>query len=214
MDAASLAGGNTINSSTGEVVWDATWGDTSTITVTATGCQGPKTADHIVLVSENVESPIFVLGDSSSRCIDEETRVFGAESENSTIVTYTLDATSISNGLVFYDSIGAIYFPDGCSGTATITATGEGCGGDQSSTHVITTAERAAVNDKTSLTKNDSVTINVTDNDICDIDSSTVTSISGPDNGTVTISSNGDIKYVPSTDFAGVDTTFTTVFAV
>lgn len=51
LDAASLAGGNTINSSTGEVTYTALWSWKSIITATATGCNGPKTADHVVGVN-------------------------------------------------------------------------------------------------------------------------------------------------------------------
>ena len=36
-----LAGGNTINSSTGDVTYVAGWSGTSTITASAAGCNGP-----------------------------------------------------------------------------------------------------------------------------------------------------------------------------
>jgi len=48
LDASSLAAENTIDSSTGEVTYSADWTGTSTITVSAIGCNGPKTAAHIV----------------------------------------------------------------------------------------------------------------------------------------------------------------------
>ncbi|MDI6051140.1 Ig-like domain-containing protein, partial [Flavobacterium sp. XS2P24] len=51
LDAASIAGGNTINNLTGEVTFVASWNDITTITATATGCNGPLTSDHIVLNS-------------------------------------------------------------------------------------------------------------------------------------------------------------------
>jgi hypothetical protein len=52
LDAASLAAGNTINSSTGLVNFAAGWAGTSTITATAMGCNGPNpnTASHAVSV--------------------------------------------------------------------------------------------------------------------------------------------------------------------
>jgi len=51
LDAASLAGGNTINSSTGEVTYIALWSWKSIITASASGCNGTKTADHVVGVN-------------------------------------------------------------------------------------------------------------------------------------------------------------------
>ena len=51
LDDASLAGGNTINSSTGVVTYTALWSWKSIITATATGCNGPKTATHVVGVN-------------------------------------------------------------------------------------------------------------------------------------------------------------------
>ena len=46
LDAASLSGGNIIESVTGVVTYDADWSGTSIITVTASGCSGPTTATH------------------------------------------------------------------------------------------------------------------------------------------------------------------------
>jgi hypothetical protein len=50
LDASSLAGGNTINATTGEVSYDAGWTGTSVITVSAAGCSGPLTATHTVTI--------------------------------------------------------------------------------------------------------------------------------------------------------------------
>ncbi|MBS1615367.1 MAG: DUF2341 domain-containing protein, partial [Bacteroidetes bacterium] len=47
LDANSLAAGNSINSSTGQVSYVAGWTGASTITATATGCGSNKTASHI-----------------------------------------------------------------------------------------------------------------------------------------------------------------------
>ena len=48
LDAASNTGGNSINVSTGAVTYVAGWTGTSTITASAAGCSGPKTATHTV----------------------------------------------------------------------------------------------------------------------------------------------------------------------
>jgi len=50
LDATSLAAGNSINSSTGEVTYAPSWNGSSTITATAQGCAGPKTNDHVVTI--------------------------------------------------------------------------------------------------------------------------------------------------------------------
>jgi hypothetical protein len=51
LDAASIAGGNTIDALTGKVTYVALWSWKSIITATAAGCNGPKTADHVVGVN-------------------------------------------------------------------------------------------------------------------------------------------------------------------
>ncbi|MDP2336943.1 MAG: hypothetical protein Q8N05_10950, partial [Bacteroidota bacterium] len=51
LDAASLAGGNTIVAATGAVTYSAGWSGTTTITASATGSDGPATAIHTVTVN-------------------------------------------------------------------------------------------------------------------------------------------------------------------
>ncbi|HEX8461325.1 MAG TPA: hypothetical protein VF623_07840, partial [Segetibacter sp.] len=51
LDSASLAGGNTITASAGIVNYAAGWVGTSIITATATGCNGPSTATHMVTIT-------------------------------------------------------------------------------------------------------------------------------------------------------------------
>ena len=48
LDAASIAGGNTINPATGTVTYVAGWSGTSMITATAAGCNGPQSSTHTV----------------------------------------------------------------------------------------------------------------------------------------------------------------------
>ena len=54
LDAASLAGGNSINSTTGAVTYAAGWSGTTTITASAAGCNGPQTSTHTVTVNPSV----------------------------------------------------------------------------------------------------------------------------------------------------------------
>ncbi|WP_295093512.1 gliding motility-associated C-terminal domain-containing protein [uncultured Flavobacterium sp.] len=51
LDAASIAGGNTINATTGVVTYAAGWSGTTTITASAAGCNGPATTTHTVTVN-------------------------------------------------------------------------------------------------------------------------------------------------------------------
>lgn len=60
LDGISAAAGNTINSSSGEVTYTANWTGTSTITASATGCNGPKMATHIVTTLAPVSTPSFI----------------------------------------------------------------------------------------------------------------------------------------------------------
>lgn len=51
IDAASLAAGITISSTTGSVTYTPSWSGASIITATASGCDGPTTANHIATTS-------------------------------------------------------------------------------------------------------------------------------------------------------------------
>ena len=65
LDAASLAGGNTIDGSTGEVTYVSGWTGNSTIAVRAAGCNGPTTSSHSVTTIAAVGTPVFSSGASS-----------------------------------------------------------------------------------------------------------------------------------------------------
>ena len=65
LDAASLGAGNTINATTGNVTYTATWSGTSVITVSAAGCGGPKTATHTVTINSGTVIKQLYLSDPS-----------------------------------------------------------------------------------------------------------------------------------------------------
>ena len=138
LDAPSTAGGCSINSSTGAVTYAASWFGTSTITATATGCNGPKTATHTVTTNATVGTPVFTLGASSTRCQGAGTITYTATATNTTGISYTLDATSIAGGNTINSSTGAVTYAAGWSGTSTITASAAGCSGPKTSTHTVT----------------------------------------------------------------------------
>jgi gliding motility-associated-like protein len=58
LDAASIAGGNTIDPLTGTVTYSATWSGTTTITASAAGCGGPKIATHVVSVGSRPSATV------------------------------------------------------------------------------------------------------------------------------------------------------------
>ena len=139
LNAASLAAGNSINSATGDVTYVAGWSGTSTITASAAGCNGPKTANHVVTITPTVGTPIFALGASSSRCIGAGTVTYSATATNNTGITYSLDANTLSLGNTINPATGAVTFTAGWAGTSTVTATATGCNGPSSANHTITT---------------------------------------------------------------------------
>ena len=138
LDAASITGGNAIDASTGEVTYAAGWSGTTTITATATGCNGPKTANHTVTVTASVGTPAFTLGATSTRCQGAGTVTYTATATTNTGITYTLDGASISGGNAINAGTGAVTYAAGWSGTSTITATAAGCNGPTTATHTVT----------------------------------------------------------------------------
>ena len=139
LDAASISGGNTINSSTGDVTYVAGWSGTTTVTASAAGCNGPKTANHTVTVTPTVGTPVFVMGTTSTRCQGAGTVTYTATATNNTGLTYSLDATSISGGNSINSSTGAVTYVAGWSGTSAISVVAAGCNGPSAtSTHTVT----------------------------------------------------------------------------
>ncbi len=145
LDAASLAGGNTINAATGEVTFDPSWSGVSIVTASADGCNGPRTRTHTVTTTASVGSPVFVLGTSSTRCQRAQTITYTATATASTGMTYSLDAASLAAGNTINTAIGTVVYVAGWTGTSVITATATGCNGPQTSTHTVTTTPSITV---------------------------------------------------------------------
>ncbi|MCB8998500.1 MAG: T9SS type B sorting domain-containing protein [Bacteroidales bacterium] len=70
LDAVSSGAGNSINASDGTVSYMAGWSGNSTITATATGCNGPVSASHLVTTNP---LPAAVSGADRSICLNEST---------------------------------------------------------------------------------------------------------------------------------------------
>lgn len=139
MDGTSISAGNSINSSTGAVTFLSSWSGSSIIIATASGCNGPSTASHIVTITPTVGVPAFALGAGSSRCQGIGSVTFTANSSNNTGLSYSLDANSITNGNSISNSTGMVTYAATWSGLSTITATATGCNGPVSATHIDTT---------------------------------------------------------------------------
>lgn len=138
LDAASVSGGNSIVAGTGVVTYDAGWSGTSVITATASGCNGPTTATHTVTINPPVGTPVFNLGSASSRDQGAGTLTYTATATNTTGITYTLDATSVTAGNSIVAATGAVTYTSGWSGTSVITASAAGYNGPTTATHTVT----------------------------------------------------------------------------
>jgi len=138
LDATSLAGGNTINTTTGAVTYDAAWTGASTITVTVTGCNGPKTASHVATTNNNVTVPVFNLGATSARCLGSGSVTYTATASNATGITYSLDALSLIGGNTINATTGTVNYSLLWVGASVITATAAGCAGPLTATHTVT----------------------------------------------------------------------------
>lgn len=137
LDGAALAGGNTINTNTGAVVWNPTFTGSATITVVATGCNGPTSNTLTVFFSPPAGTPVFAAGTTSTRCQGAASVAYTATSANSPGIRYKLDASSLLAGNTIDSISGMVNWVAGFSGTATITATATGCG-NPISTHTVT----------------------------------------------------------------------------
>ena len=113
LDAASAAGGVILNTTNGNVIYPAGWSGTTTITASATGCNGPRTSTHTVTVTPTVGLPIFVSGATSTRCQGAGTVTYTANATNNTGITYSLDAASIAGGNTINAATGAVTYAAG-----------------------------------------------------------------------------------------------------
>jgi uncharacterized repeat protein (TIGR01451 family) len=205
LDATSLAGGNTINSSTGAVTYLAGWTGTSTITATATGCNGPTTSTHTATTNPTIGTPVFTLGATSNRCIGAGSVTYTASATNTTGITYSLDASSLSGGNIINSGTGAVTYAANWSGTSVITASAAGCGGPTTATHTVTITATLAVNDAATATQGSPILINVLANDLCSINPASLTIVTQPSNGTLQIGSGGAVTYLPNGNYNGID---------
>ncbi len=205
LDAASLAAGNTINPSTGQVTYLASWVGPSTITAQSNGCGNP-TASHTVTRITAVAAPVFTLGATSNRCRGAGTGTYSATSSNATSISYSLDAASILGGNTINSSTGLVTFSALYTGQVTVTATATACGFTATATHTISNEAIIAVNDTYTTSQGTPIVFNVLNNDLCNIDTNSVTLDTNPVGGFLQQGANGQFTYVSFGSFVGDDT--------
>lgn len=137
IDAVSLANQVTINSSTGEVTYPATWLGITTITITANGCDNTTTtATHLATTQGAPGFPAFTLGATSLRYAASESVFYTATAAYSTNINYSIDTTSLASGVSINAGTGEVTYPATWIGTTYITATATGnCEGPAVSVH-------------------------------------------------------------------------------
>ncbi len=86
----------------------------------------------------DVTTPVFTLGETSSRCSEKDTLSYEATASNSTGITYVLDNASLTGGNTIIDTTGEVAWDADWSGTSVITVSAEGCNGPTTATHTIT----------------------------------------------------------------------------
>lgn len=205
LDADSKAAGNKINSTTGVVTFIAGWQGTSTIAATASGCSGPKTASHTVTTTPSVTVPVFAVGASSERCKKAGTETYTATANNTTGITYSLDAASLSAGNTINANTGVVSYKANWSGQTIITASAAGCNGPATTNHTVTVIGVVAIEDLATGIQSVPLKIDVLANDYCDINPASVTVVTSPVNGFIQTSNDGSLTYLPNGTFFGTD---------
>ena len=100
----------------------------------------------LVATIPSVGIPVFALGATSSRCQGAETITYTATADNTTGITYSLDAGSLAGGNSIVSTTGAVTYTAGWTGTTIITATAEGCSnGPTTATHTVTVNPDATI---------------------------------------------------------------------
>jgi|GEM_PF-920652 len=122
LDGASIAGGNTINSSDGTVTYVASWTGISTISAVAEGCNGPKTTKLLVTTTTAATAAIAYSGTPFCKSIATKQPV---------TLTGTTGGTysAIPSGLEIDPATGAITPESSMTGTYTVTYTVSSAGG-------------------------------------------------------------------------------------
>ena len=101
-------------------------------------CNITTCASASITVTPSVGTPVFTLGTTSSRCLGAESVAYTASAANSTGITYSLDAASVTGGNSIDPATGIVTYVAAWSGTSIITASAAGCNGPAIATHTVT----------------------------------------------------------------------------
>ena len=149
----SSTSGLSINSSTGSVNLATSTPSAYTVTYAipaAGGCSLYTTTTGIT-INPKVSGLSFAAGATSTRCQGSGSVTYTASATNSTGITYSLDATSLSAGNSINSSTGTVTYVAGWAGTSTITAIAAGCS-PMTTTHTVTTSATPSVSASTTYT--------------------------------------------------------------
>lgn len=131
-----------LNTTNGNVDYPAGFFGSVTVTATALGCTGPKTASHTATTNGTLVAPSFSIGSISSRCQGAQTLPYTATATNNLGLTYALQLSTPDAGTTINASTGAVTYSANFAGTATIEVTATGCGGPLVASHVVTVTGR------------------------------------------------------------------------
>jgi len=165
-----------------------------------------------VLCSQNVDAPVFNLGDTTSRCQGLDTVLYIATSTSAINISYSLDSLSLSAGNRIDTTSGELIFSSDWLGGATVTATAEGCNNSVTSTHTIVVSSSCppiAYNDNVTIDQGAVAFINTLENDLDinnDLDTTSFLITQNPGNGNVIIQEGGEVIYIPNGNYIGQDT--------
>jgi len=110
------------------------------------GCASGYSAIQSATTTSAVSTPVFTLGNTSSRCQSAGTVSYDATASNTSgAITYTLDAASLAGGNAINSSTGLVTYSATWSGTSTVTASAPGCNGPTTATHTITTTSTPVI---------------------------------------------------------------------
>ena len=114
--------------------WDAAFSGAATITASAAGCNGPKTANRTVTVTPTVGTPVFTAG-ATTVCQDAANETYTATATNTTGITYSVLPAGAG---VINSSTGVMNWDAAFTGAATITASAAGCNGPKTANRTVT----------------------------------------------------------------------------
>ncbi len=116
-------------------------GPWSEVVIPALGPWGILVVEKGELLSDfiPVSTPVFILGETSTRNQEAGSVTYSASADNSTGISYAIDPVSEAAGNTIVMETGEVTYVAQWIGTTVITATAEGFNGPATATHIVTT---------------------------------------------------------------------------